>query len=645
MIEPYMESPYMVFIGDSIISGYPEHQSFIQERNITNIPTSISNHWARKVNRNYQNMGYDGQSTNSLNNRFNSDVVDLSPEFVLIEGGVNDINSDGSLRTTTLVNWESMIQKAYNNNITPVIMLILPCGTRCSDAKRDMINYVNEELIKLAANYPNSIVVDARCYVGVEHPNGPSGNCWDINASYTPDGLHFNSDGHERIAQAIKDSFRFVHGKPGLYNLIQSDGTIIYSRNLNNSVNTSWRMASTAGTANVSYNEPAAGEVANLTVHSGTIDWFNINNISSNPACSLYSNGVQIDSKEAVNNSVNFTNNMLPGTYYVQCTIPHITSWGNNKTNDENLNITINTTEIIIFNATADQYIDNWNWFIDDTPQINNFDNFTTSWNYIGKKTIRLHVTNTTNGVSDPVKWTVIVKDPNSYTIGKGNWGSDVSLTNTTFVQSTGNTELKWMVNDYISRWRMDGGTGNIIPDENTTSGNDCTLYGTGWVSGGIEFDSDTDYINCGVNKLTNMKALTYAADIKPSISDSTPRYIMGVMGPGSNWYKILYIQDMWSLRHNNLGSASNTRRYSANNALNQGTRQNVISTWSGGTSGTSISLYVDNALTQYSLTRDGDSIADDSGSVFVLGNRLDLTRPYRGTLYEAMVFNRVLSA
>ncbi|MDW7725820.1 MAG: hypothetical protein SCH70_01705, partial [Candidatus Methanoperedens sp.] len=26
-------------------------------------------------------------------------------------------------------------------------------------------------------------------------------------------------------------------------------------------------------------------------------------------------------------------------------------------------------------------------------------------------------------------------------------------------------------------------------------------------------------------------------------------------------------------------------------------------------------------------------------------GNRLDLTRPYRGTLYEAMVFNRVLSA
>ncbi len=564
VIESYMENPYMVFIGDSIISGTPLHRSFIMDtiisNDITNISTSIENHWGRKVNKSYQNMGYGGQGTNLINKRFISDVVDLSPEFVLMEGGVNDIdNVTGVLKTTILNNWESMLQKAHNNNITPVIMLILPCGIRCSDAARSNISYINEELIKKAQNYSPSIVVDARCYVGVSSPSGPSGNCWSANPSYSSDGIHFNSAGHERIAQAIKDSFRFVYGKPGLYNLIQSDGTIIYSKNLRNAINTSWRMASTIDVANVSYNIPSSGEIANLTIYSGTINWFNISNLSLNPTCDLYqTNGILVESKVAVNESVNFTTDMSPGTYYVQCT---------------NMN------------------------------------------------------------------------DPNAHTIGSGAWGSDISLNNTTFVKSTGNVELQLVVNDYISRWRMDGGTGTIIPDENVTSGNDCTLHGTSWLSGGIDFDSYSDYVNCGGNKLTNMNSLTYVADLKPITSDATPRYIMGLEGTGSNWFKVLYIQNSWNLNYNNRGSTSNTRRYSKINALNQGVRQNVISTWSGGITGTSISMYVDNAQTQYSLTGDGDSIANDSGSTFVLGNRLDLTRPYRGSLYEAMVFNRVLSA
>ena len=217
VIDIFMEKPYMVFIGDSIISGFPAHRSFITEATtITDIPSTIENHWGIKVNKSYQNMGYAAQTTSQINNRFNSDVISLSPEFVLIEGGVNDVINKASTQEI-LVNWESMVQKAHNNNITPVIMLILPY-TGGSDQQLNTIMYINEQLINISKKYSPSLVVDARCYVGLSRPSGPSGNCWDIKASYTSDGLHYNSAGHERIAQAIKDSFNSINSStlPGI---------------------------------------------------------------------------------------------------------------------------------------------------------------------------------------------------------------------------------------------------------------------------------------------------------------------------------------------------------------------------------------------------------------------------------------------
>ncbi|MCX9083585.1 MAG: hypothetical protein OIN87_02165, partial [Candidatus Methanoperedens sp.] len=130
--------------------------------------------------------------------------------------------------------------------------------------------------------------------------------------------LHFNSAGHERIAQAIKDSFRFIHGKQGLYNLIQSDGTIIYSANLSNAINTSWRMASKTGAANVSYNIPSPGELANFTVNSGIVDRFNIGNIEANLTCELRNNTL-IESRTSANGSLDFTIDLSHGTYFVKC--------------------------------------------------------------------------------------------------------------------------------------------------------------------------------------------------------------------------------------------------------------------------------------------------------------------------------------
>jgi PGF-pre-PGF domain-containing protein len=200
VIEPYMENTYMVFIGDSIISGYPGHSSFLETEDITNIPTTIEYHWSMKVGQTYQNMGISGQKTSQIKNRFDSDVIELSPTYVLIEGGINDrnvaVNKEGIIN-----NWESMIQESHNNDIIPVIMLILP--SKETETRLNQITELNNELIEIAWDYPSSIVVDARDYVG--HETSP--DCWVIDESYTTDGLHFNSAGHEKIAQAIADTF------------------------------------------------------------------------------------------------------------------------------------------------------------------------------------------------------------------------------------------------------------------------------------------------------------------------------------------------------------------------------------------------------------------------------------------------------
>jgi PGF-pre-PGF domain-containing protein len=373
VIESFMNNPYMVFIGDSIISGNVAHYSFIENTDVTDIPSTIENHWSGKAGgMTYQNMGHGGQRTSDLDARFNSDVVELSSEFVLIEGGVNDVNCHRFTADEISNNLESMIQKAYSNKITPVIMLILPENDHSpeqdygTDEDLAKIDEINNNLIEIAARYTPSIVVDARSYVGVERSSGPDGNLWDINPDYNSgDGIHFNSAGHERIAQTIKDSFKYIYGKPGLYNLIQSDGTIIYSEGLSNATNTSWRMASTSSTANVIYNEPSTDEIADFTINSGSIKWFTIYDLSQDQVYHLRrSDGTLIESSTALNGIVNFTmtGGLSTGTYYVDIPLV-ITDVNHDTPTNDSVNITWETNKnsdsLVEYGTTSGNYPSN----------------------------------------------------------------------------------------------------------------------------------------------------------------------------------------------------------------------------------------------------------------------------------------------
>ena len=90
---------------------------------------------------------------------------------------------------------------------------------------------------------------------------------------------------------------------------------------------------------------------------------------------------------------------------------PTITDWYNNKTKNNFTVLTINESECVFFNATADQAIDVWNWFVNGTNQSHNFDNFSyCDWTVNGTYYVDVNGTNA-NGTSDTVNWTVTVED------------------------------------------------------------------------------------------------------------------------------------------------------------------------------------------------------------------------------------------
>ncbi len=134
---------------------------------------------------------------------------------------------------------------------------------------------------------------------------------------------------------------------------------------------------------------------------------------------------------------------------------PNITSWGNNKTNDQGTTLTLNSSEAVRFNATANQTITTWNWFKDGVSQSNNFDNISTSFGAGGTHTLTVNATNG-NGITSTVTWNITVPeiidvtlsgpvDFSSVNAGSSNQPSLVPLNAT--IQSTTNVNVNLTVN------------------------------------------------------------------------------------------------------------------------------------------------------------------------------------------------------
>lgn len=199
-IEIYMRSPDVVFIGDSIFAGHPGHYSFLETGFITNLNSSCEVHFGKFSGLTYQNMGIGGQTTSHIRERFQNDVINQYPKYVVLEGGVNDVMV-GTSDKIILENWEFMLSECVNNSIQPVVVLILP-WTNGDAAQTAQVNYINKQLTILSSKY-NATIVDARDELGIYNKETDK---WSIKPEYDTDGVHLNILGYIILGQKIADT-------------------------------------------------------------------------------------------------------------------------------------------------------------------------------------------------------------------------------------------------------------------------------------------------------------------------------------------------------------------------------------------------------------------------------------------------------
>ena len=208
-----------------------------------------------------------------------------------------------------------------------------------------------------------------------------------------------------------------------------------------------------------------------------TKDGVEQNNDYDNFTTSWNSLGEYNISVNATNNTN--TSNTITWTVTVQeeeteSVNPEITSWYNNKTNDAELNIIINTNETIKFNVTANQSIDTWNWTKDGVEQNNDYDNFTTYWEDPGIKNVSINATNS-NG-SDTITWKVTVLEQWRHRESDIILFYSPQVVDYVYVNDTISETIKYSITTAESlenvSWTVINLTGDVNTDNGTVSGN-----------------------------------------------------------------------------------------------------------------------------------------------------------------------------
>jgi predicted transcriptional regulator len=132
---------------------------------------------------------------------------------------------------------------------------------------------------------------------------------------------------------------------------------------------------------------------------------------------------------------------------------PKITPW-NNKSNSVATTLTVNTSEFVRFNATANQQVNSWNWYKDNEKQSPTDDHFITSWNDAGAKIIKVNATNA-NGTSNTITWNVAVNAlsglpaPNITSWSNSKTNNNKSLT----INETESVRFNFTANQTLTFW------------------------------------------------------------------------------------------------------------------------------------------------------------------------------------------------
>jgi lysophospholipase L1-like esterase len=193
---PSSGSVRIVAMGDSTTAGTPAFESPREAPpNGRGVETSQYAYWLMKTHPGWQvvNQGINGERSDEIRRRFETDVIALKPAVVVIIAGVNDVYQGRAVQTVK-DDLAAMYARANAAGIRIVAGSIIPYNTATPEQNARM-HEVNDWIRAQAGRELRLIFVDTRAAVAA--PGQP-----DRLAS-SPDGLHPDAAGYRRMADVI----------------------------------------------------------------------------------------------------------------------------------------------------------------------------------------------------------------------------------------------------------------------------------------------------------------------------------------------------------------------------------------------------------------------------------------------------------
>ncbi len=192
------QSPIVIVaMGDSTTAGTPAHKS-PREYPPDGQGDIMSQYayWLMKERPEWKviNQGINGQRSDEIRARFESDVVAKKPAVVVIIAGVNDVYQGRDAQHVER-QLAAMYGRAKQAGIKVVAGSILPYNIATPDQNARM-HEINEWIRAQASSDPMMRFADTRAVVAA--PSEPD------SLAASPDGLHPNANGYHKMADTIR---------------------------------------------------------------------------------------------------------------------------------------------------------------------------------------------------------------------------------------------------------------------------------------------------------------------------------------------------------------------------------------------------------------------------------------------------------
>lgn len=177
-------------LGDSITHGGGA---------VSNPPSYTMYNWETYTGVPVLNLGFSGNTVESMLARFDADVLPFKPQFLVIMGGVNNIRA-GDSAGQVIQALSQIRDKCLINKITPVFVTVTPINPRLMTTVAGLSPTTGWEYQQMQIN---NWVRQQPAYVDVT-PRLTDWRGW-LSESLTTDGLHPDMEGKKIIGQTIGD--------------------------------------------------------------------------------------------------------------------------------------------------------------------------------------------------------------------------------------------------------------------------------------------------------------------------------------------------------------------------------------------------------------------------------------------------------